>query len=290
MRKLGYAARSIAAVVAATCLAAVPPSYGQAPPPVIDILVLYTATAELEFQRRDRAIEKEIAFVAHMQNRIFESSGVQAQVKVTAKLWPEFKEATDIKADWQCNPVELNCVVTCPGGPGSCQGVNFQTDLLKEIDEATAAADKYSISKHRKQANADLVSLWMWRGGWDTAGSAASPLLAQSDFDLGAAVVSKTRYLSLIVAEKAWLWWHFAHEIGHNLGLAHEKQSGSSATARAMSIRSSHSAPSWPRTASAIPRVLPPACASRSTRTRIRASPTSVIRSARREKATQRRP
>ena len=181
-------------------------AYGQTLP-VIDVLVLYTATTQIEFAKRGRQIEKEIAFVAHMQNRIFESSGVQAQVKVTAKLWAEFDEATNTPAQLKCDAAALNCAEN-----------NLQIGLISYIVAETAAGDKFAIRQHRKQAGAALVSLWMWRGGWDTTGSAAAGL-KKSDFQAGAAFASQQTFLSLITAEKAWLWWHFAHELGHNLGL-----------------------------------------------------------------------
>jgi len=189
-------------------------SHGQPAPPTIDILVLYTNTAAAEFLRRGRNIEKEIAFVGHMQNRIFETSGVNAKVNVVSKLWMEFDEAKDTPGGAFCDPDTLDCVKVD----------EMQGKVLDYVIEQTNSSDKFSINKHRKQAAADLVSLWMWRGGWDTKGSVTKGL-KKNDYNLGAGVEfsAQNRFLSLIVAEKAWVWWHFAHEIGHNLGLGDDK-------------------------------------------------------------------
>lgn len=177
-------------------------------PPVIDILVLYTEAVENELARRNRGIEREIAFVEHMQNRIFEVSGVIARVRLSARRWSEFDESKHVPAHLKCDPSALNCAFA-----------NIQINLLREIELDTRNGDTYSIAKYRKVASADLVSLWLWRAGWDTTGSAASGL-KRWHFTAGAPSASSTSFLNLVVAEKAWLWWHFAHELGHNLGLA----------------------------------------------------------------------
>jgi hypothetical protein len=83
---------------------------------------------------------------------------------------------------------------------------NKQIALLEEIEDAEN--DKFGISRRRDSSGADLVSMWIWQAGWETTGSAAAKF-------------ENSGYTSLIVAEKAWLYWHFAHEIGHNFGLEH---------------------------------------------------------------------
>lgn len=164
----------------------------------IDILVLYTPRVEAEFSARERSIENEIRYVELAQNRIFKNSGVNAQVKIMPQRWDEFDEANDIDADLKCDLIALNCMKS--------PGANKQIELLKRIEAATG--DKFQIEARREAVGADLVSMWIWQAGWDTTGSAAAPF-------------GEGGYTSLVVAEKSWLYWHFAHEIGHNLGLEH---------------------------------------------------------------------
>jgi len=209
MSKLAILSRHAARLTLVLGLLAAPNTARGQTAPAIDILVLYTGTAADEFAKRKRSIEKEIAFVSHMQNRIFEASGVNARVNIVAKLWAEFDEAKHTPANLVCDPSTLDCA-----------NFNFQIGLISHIATETKNSDAYAVNKHRKQAGADLVSLWMWRAGWDTRGSAAAGL-RKDDYNLGNGVPfsAQNRFLSLIVAEKAWLWWHFAHEIGHSLGL-----------------------------------------------------------------------
>lgn len=174
---------------------------------VISILVLYTDKASVELERRGRRIEDEIAFIGHMQNRIFASSGARAQVTVKAQPWNEFNEDSHVLAHLRCDPSSLNCMDT-----------NLQVPLLDMIAKKTSSGGEFSIGKHRKQASADLDSLRLWRGGWDTLGGAGSRLI-KADLAAGPAAAAGRAYLSLIAVEKAWLWWHFAHEIGPNFGL-----------------------------------------------------------------------
>lgn len=201
--------RFVFALLATSVLAgAATGSRAQPAEPTIDILVLYTATAKAELDRRGRDIKAEIGYAELAQNEIFANSGVAARVNLIAQAWPEFDEATHVPSELQCNPQTLNCVAE-----------NLQVLLLPKIVGATNTDDAYKIKAHRKAASADLVSLWMWRGGWDTTGSAATGL-NRFNFNAGAAMASQNSFLSLVLVEKAWLYSHFAHEIGHNFGLA----------------------------------------------------------------------
>jgi hypothetical protein len=196
--RVGPSVMRLAPIALAVLAATVSYSDAQDDHPTIDILVLYTSTVESEFSARGRSIVNEIRYVELAQNRIFRNSGVNARVRVFHQPWDEFDEARDIDDDLKCDAAALNCVT----GPDA----NKQVELLKRIE--AKADDPFQIGARREAIGADLVSMWIWQAGWETTGSAAA------SFDQGG-------FTSLIVAEKAWLYWHFAHEIGHNLGLEH---------------------------------------------------------------------
>lgn len=189
------------------------------PPPSIDILVLYTAKVAAELRTRGREIGDEIKYVELMQNQIFLNSGVNATVRIFAREWTEFDEEKDIPAAMKCDSGTLNCVKpVCDEEGSNCDPPpNKQLKLLPHIASETASADTYAVRAQREAFGADLVSLWIWQAGWETSGSAASPPPNLTDPEAS----KNEAYLTLVLSEKAWLYWHFAHEIGHNLGLLH---------------------------------------------------------------------
>jgi len=173
----------------------------------IDVLVLYTPKVEQEFrQRHNTDIGDEIFLVETLQNRIFENSGVRATVRLAAAPL-KFDEDKDIPGRFSAD----------------CERAGrLQAKLLCHFAESAGAPeDRFEIAKQRKAHKADLVSVWMWLGGWYTDGSNAQ-LLTKTLYNggKGAKESAGEAYMTLILAEKAWLWWHFAHELGHNLGLA----------------------------------------------------------------------
>lgn len=50
----------------------------------IDVLVLYSPGAEVEFAARDKDVVKEIQYVELAQNQIFQNSGVDARIRIFA--------------------------------------------------------------------------------------------------------------------------------------------------------------------------------------------------------------
>lgn len=202
-----HASRAVAYVLAVLLLL---PSTLARPQPAgtvtIDVLVLYTEKAErLLRERYQRTMDAEVLLVEALQNRVFENSKINVIVRLSV------------------DKIVFDEDQGSPTGANPCGGETDRKRIVHCLAQHTAPGnDKFGIHALRKKHKSDLVSVWMWSGGWYEEGSAAQSKLDKHLYKdgQGAEQASQKAYLTLVLIEKAWQWWHFAHELGHMFGLA----------------------------------------------------------------------
>jgi peptidyl-Asp metalloendopeptidase len=180
------------------------------PTVTIDVLVLYTPEAARRLGSNPiSAIQK----VIDLQNSIFLNSGVIGRVNLCgAEMLSEFLEVRELSE-------------TAPNAnPGAA------TTAILNIIQDSLNADRFGIKRRREKFKADIVSIWVELEGENTVGSTSSGL-SDTIFDIGAVFAAETAFLNVIVTAKASSpLFHFAHELGHNLGLGHDVDASEPAT------------------------------------------------------------
>src|SRR5688572_13165569 len=161
----------------------------------ISVLVVFTPEAAQRLGTKPRL---SIQRVIDLQNRIFGNSGVDAKVVLCgAELLSEFEESKELDGD-------------------------LSTTAVLEILQETLEEDKFGIKKKRNKYAADIVSVWVELDGPNTIGS-VSEFLSKTRFEQGSNIAAEEIFLNVIITAKAGEpLFHFAHELGHNMGLGHD--------------------------------------------------------------------
>ena len=164
----------------------------------ISVLVLFTPEAA-QALGSDALVT--IQQVIDLQNTILANSGVSRKVFLSgAEQLTEFEEGKELGGD-------------------------LRSAKALTVLEASLTDDRFGIKRRREKYAADIVSVWVELAGPTTIGS-ASRLLSKTLFEQGSAVAAERAFLNVIVRAKAGApLFHFAHELGHNMGLGHDLKS-----------------------------------------------------------------
>jgi hypothetical protein len=156
-------------------------------PPVIDIMILYTPATTAAYGGSAGVVTL-LADAVSQVNELFARSQITAELRLIHQQEVQYTESGDM---------------------------NLQTDYERLRDPNDGYLDE--VLALREQHSADLVSLWVTH---PNAGASRGEQLTENS---GEAVYSVVIAAFAMGSEYSDNDWHFAHELGHNLGCDHSR-------------------------------------------------------------------
>ncbi|MEL6866912.1 MAG: M12 family metallo-peptidase, partial [Bacteroidota bacterium] len=162
--------------------------------PTVEVLVLYTPETSASLGANPTA---SIQDVMDLQNDIFNSSRVFGRVVLAGA-----EQIHD---------------------PEGRLESRSSTRSIADLIESTLIVDEFQIKARRQAFDADLVSVWVQLNGTGSGGSYAQSVLSPYICTLNRSSTAQSSFFNVVKAAKAANRYQFAHELGHNLGLSHDR-------------------------------------------------------------------